>query len=101
MTNQTEELLLKKIKDKTARIGVIGMGYVGLPFAVEKAKVGFKVVGIDQNPKRTEKINRGENYIPDVDDAELKSLVQQGLIRAVSDFDQVAELDVLVIAVPT
>src|SRR4051812_23860286 len=58
--------LLGKIQDRTALVGIVGMGYVGLPFAVEKAKVGFKVVGIDQNADRAARINRGENYIPDV-----------------------------------
>src|SRR5262245_7790083 len=57
--------LLAKIQNHTALVGIVGMGYVGLPFAVEKAKVGFKVVGIEQNPSRADQINRGENYIPD------------------------------------
>src|SRR2546423_393660 len=59
------DALLAKIEDKSALIGVIGLGYVGLPFAVEKAKVGFRVVGIDQNPKRAAKVNAGDNYIED------------------------------------
>src|SRR5262245_56525536 len=62
--------LLVKIQNHTATVGIVGMGYVGLPFAVEKGKVGFKVVGIDQNPSRAATINRGENYIPDVRDDE-------------------------------
>ena len=60
-----------KIRSRTALVGVIGLGYVGLPFAVEKGKVGFKVLGIEQNPRRAEKINQGINYIPDVNDEEL------------------------------
>ncbi len=64
--------LSEKIKDRTAIIGVVGLGYVGLPFAVEKAKVGFRVVGIDQNPIRATRVNQGDNYIGDVKDEELK-----------------------------
>lgn len=93
--------LINKVKSRTAIVGVVGLGYVGLPFVVEKAKVGFKVIGIEQNPLRTDQINRGENYIPDVDDQELKELVEQGLIKAVTNFDVVPELDAIVICVPT
>ncbi|MCX7783848.1 MAG: nucleotide sugar dehydrogenase [Meiothermus sp.] len=93
--------LLQKIQDKSALIGVVGMGYVGLPFAVEKAKVGYRVVGIDRSAKRVDMLNRGENYIGDVKDEELKELVARGLIRATTGFEDVPELDVIVIAVPT
>lgn len=93
--------LLGKILNKTARVGVVGMGYVGLPFAVEKAKVGYDVVGIDRNAKRVERINRGVNYISDVADADLKEVVEKRLLRAVDDFSVVKDLDVIVIAVPT
>lgn len=93
--------LLAKIADHTAIVGVVGLGYVGLPFAVEKAKVGFKVIGIDQNIRRAEKINRGENYISDVSDEELRELTHAGRIEAVTDFVRSPEIDVIVIAVPT
>lgn len=93
--------LKRKIQEKTAKIGVVGLGYVGLPFAVEKAKVGFSVTGIEQNPARADKINLGHNYIGDVDDAELSELVEKGLIHAVVGFDDVATLDVIVVCVPT
>jgi UDP-N-acetyl-D-glucosamine dehydrogenase len=93
--------LLAKIRDRSAVVGVIGLGYVGLPFAVEKAKAGFRVVGIDQNPRRTAKVNAGENYIGDVVDSDLQELVGKGRIRAVTDFAGVPEMDVVVIAVPT
>jgi len=93
--------LLQKIEDRTASVGVIGLGYVGVPFAVEKAKVGYRVVGIEQNERRVEKINRAENYIPDVKDEELQELVRKGMFRAVTDFSYVKDLDVIVIAVPT
>ncbi len=93
--------LLQKITDRTAVIGMVGLGYVGLPFAVEKAKVGYRVIGIEQNPIRADKINRAENYIPDVKDEELAELVRKGLLRAVTDFALVPEMDVIIIAVPT
>jgi UDP-N-acetyl-D-glucosamine dehydrogenase len=94
-------LLLEKITSRTAVVGIVGMGYVGLPFAVEKAKVGFRVLGIEQNHERAGRINRGENYIPDVKDEELRELVQSGKLQAVTDYRQVPEMDVVVIAVPT
>lgn len=97
----TENLLLEKIQNKTAKIGVVGMGYVGLPFAVEKAKVGFSVIGIDMSESRVAQVNKGESYITDIKTEELKPLVDKGLIRAVTNFENVPELDVIVICVPT
>jgi len=93
--------LLDKIVDRTAVVGVVGLGYVGLPFAMEKARMGFRVVGIEQNPLRAERINRGESYIQDVASSELALFVEAGLIRAETDFRTVAELDAIVICVPT
>lgn len=99
--SSSDSTLCEKIVSRTATIGVIGLGYVGLPFAVEKAKVGFSVVGIEQNPRRTEQVNQSENYISDVDDDDLRQVVSSGKLRAVTGFDSVSELDVLVICVPT
>lgn len=96
-----KEVLLAKIRHKTAVVGVVGLGYVGLPFAVEKAKVGYRVIGIEENPKRAEKVNRGESYVSDVNDEELKDLVAQGKIVAVTQFGRVPEMDIIVICVPT
>lgn len=93
--------LLKRIRTKEAVVGVVGLGYVGLPFAVEKAKVGYRVVGIEQNLRRAEKIHRGENYIRDVRDEELRQLVAEGRLEAETDFARVPEMDVIVICVPT
>ncbi|QHU99983.1 nucleotide sugar dehydrogenase [Synechocystis sp. CACIAM 05] len=93
--------LKKKIIGRTATVGVVGLGYVGLPFAVEKAKVGFHVIGIEQNPARTAKINAAENYIPDVEDEALQQLVKSGRLRAVENFTAIPDLDVVVICVPT
>ncbi len=97
----TKEKIIEKIQSRTAIVGVVGLGYVGLPFAVEKAKVGFRVIGVEQNPKRAERVNRGENYISDVRDEELRELVSKGLIVAETDFERVPEMDVIVICVPT
>jgi len=93
--------LLQKIRSREATIGVIGLGYVGLPLAVEKAKAGFEVVGIDRNPERVEQVNRGENYISDVLAQDLANVVAAGRLRAVQDFAVVKESDVVTICVPT
>ena len=93
--------LIQKIQNKTAIVGVVGLGYVGLPFAVEKAKVGFKVIGIENNPIRAAKVNRGENYIQDVCDEELREVVSKGLLVADTGFEHVPQMDVIVICVPT
>jgi len=93
--------ILEKVTKRTATIGVVGLGYVGLPFLVEKMKAGFNVVGIDQNPERAEMVARGENYIGDVIDEELRDGVERGLIAATTSLDAVGELDVVVICVPT
>jgi UDP-N-acetyl-D-glucosamine dehydrogenase len=93
--------LTERIRTKTAVVAVIGLGYVGLPLAVEKAKVGFRVLGVDQNPERAAMANRGENYIGDVKDKELKDIVDKGLLTASTSFDCLTEADVIVICVPT
>jgi len=93
--------LKKKIEDHTALVGVIGLGYVGLPLAVEKGKVGFKVIGFDINPERAAKVSAGINYIGDVKDHELKELAEKGLIRGTTDFSLLKDCDVIIICVPT
>src|SRR5215211_4074335 len=93
--------ICERITKRTATIGVVGLGYVGLPFLVEKMKAGFNVVGIDQNPERAEMVAHGENYIGDVIDEELRDGVERGLIAATTSLDVVGELDVVVICVPT
>lgn len=95
------EEIKEKICSKSAVVSVIGLGYVGLPLAVEKAKVGFKVLGVEQNPERADMINRGENYIGDVKDEELKELVQKGMLTANTSFDCLPDADVIIICVPT
>jgi UDP-N-acetyl-D-glucosamine dehydrogenase len=95
------EQLKDKILSRQALVTVIGAGYVGLPLAVEKAKVGFHVVCVEQNPNRAAMINEGRNYIRDVDDQELAQLVRTGMIRATDSFDVLDQADVVVICVPT
>ena len=93
--------LLEKIKTKEAKIAVIGLGYVGLPLAVEKAKAGFNAIGLDHNPERVAKVNRGENYIPDILSGELAEVVKEGKLCATTDFSVIADADVVTICVPT
>jgi UDP-N-acetyl-D-glucosamine dehydrogenase len=103
MTHEPQSLikLQEKIKSHTAIVGVVGLGYVGLPFAVEKAKVGYQVLGVEQNPQRAERVNMADNYITDVKDEDLKEVVSIGKLQAVLGFDQVPDMDVIVICVPT
>jgi UDP-N-acetyl-D-glucosamine dehydrogenase len=93
--------LQQKIDDRSAIVGVVGIGYVGVPLAVEKAKVGFRVVGYDRNAIRVAQINQGSNYIRDVVDAELAKMVAEKRLSATTDFSSLGACDVIVICVPT
>lgn len=99
--NQIAGDLLKKIERREARAGVVGLGYVGLPLAVELARVGFRVTGIDLDERKIQAVNAGESYIPDVSTEDLRALTQAGKINATTDFSIVAELDTINICVPT
>jgi len=101
LENQTALELMEKIRAKTAKIGVIGLGYVGLPLAVEKAKAGFHVTGFDVQKKKVDMVNRGINYIGDVVDGDLKDVVKSGKLKASSDYDEIKNLDAVAICVPT
>ena len=94
-------VLKQKIKDRTVTLGVVGLGYVGLPLAVEKAKAGFHVIGFDVQTEKVDMVNRGHNYIGDVVNHDLEAIVQSGLLRATTDFAAVASCDCVCIAVPT
>ena len=96
-----KEILLKKIKEKKTRVGVVGLGYVGLPLAVEKAKAGYKTIGFDVQKEKVDLVNRGNNYIGDVVDDDLKDLVANGMLRATTDFNFVRDVDFVAICVPT
>ncbi len=93
--------LKEKLLNKTATLGVCGLGYVGLPLAVEKAKAGFKVLGFDVQEAKVNMVNNGENYIGDVVNEDLKAIVASGNLRATTDFSAVASCDCVCIAVPT
>ena len=96
-----KEKLLKKIKSRELTVGVIGLGYIGLPLAVEKAKAGFKTIGFDVQKEKVDLVNLGHNYIGDVVDSDLKKLVNAGALSATTDFSFVKEVDFIAICVPT
>ncbi|MDA3871392.1 MAG: nucleotide sugar dehydrogenase [Candidatus Marinimicrobia bacterium] len=91
----------KKLETKDVRFGVVGLGYVGLPLAVEFANENFKVTGIDIDESKVNKLKNGENYISDVNDDELKRAVKNGYIKATTDFSVIKDLDFISICVPT
>ena len=93
--------LKARIESKEAQIGVIGLGYVGLPLAIEFAKAGFSVTGIDIDESKVAGINAGENYIPDIGDDTLQTMVNKGNLRATTEMDIIADLDAVAICVPT
>jgi UDP-N-acetyl-D-glucosamine dehydrogenase len=93
--------LANKIKQKKARVGVVGLGYVGLPLAVEYASKGFETIGIETDQAKVDAVNAGKNYIADVDDKAFRRAVKRGLLKAMNDYGYVASLDVLFICVPT
>ncbi|MEW6319593.1 MAG: nucleotide sugar dehydrogenase [Acidobacteriota bacterium] len=93
--------LLKRIESKQARLGVIGLGYVGLPLAVEFARAGFSVVGFDVDTVRVGELNKGVSYIPDVPTAHLAEVVNSGRFVATTDPGQLADVDIIDICVPT
>ena len=96
-----KESLLRKIENHEMVIGVVGLGYVGLPLAVEKAKAGFRTIGFDVQREKVEQVNRGENYIGDVVDADLKKIVAAGTLSATSDFSFIRDVDFIAVCVPT
>ncbi len=93
--------LLDQIRSRRARVGIVGLGYVGLPLAVEFARAGFETTGIDVDPRKVDAIMRGVSYIPDVPTAALTAFVAQGRLRATTGFSAVADLDTINICVPT
>ena len=93
--------LLDKINKREIVVGVVGLGYVGLPLAVEKAKAGFKTIGFDIQDEKVKLVNKGHNYIGDVVDSDLENLVEKGMISATTDFSFVKDVDFIAICVPT
>jgi UDP-N-acetyl-D-glucosamine dehydrogenase len=101
VSQSSAALLANKIRSRTARVGVVGLGYVGLPLAVEFAKAGFHVTGIDVAEAKTARVNAGDSYVGDIRGADLDRLVKSGKLRATTDFAVVKELDTINICVPT
>ncbi len=97
----TFQALKEKIESKTAHVGIVGLGYVGLPLAVEFAKAGFHVTGLDLQQSRVDRLMKGESYIQDVPDSEVAELVKAGRLDATTDFAVVRDLDTINICVPT
>jgi len=95
------QALIDRLRSRQAHLGVIGLGYVGLPLAVEFAKAGFTVTGIDLDERKVGSLNRGESYILDVSSSDLAAVVKSGRFRATTDFSALAELDTVDICVPT
>lgn len=93
--------LVQKIVNRDIVVGVAGLGYVGLPLAVEKAKAGFKTIGFDVQEEKVNLVNEGHNYIGDVVDSDLKKLVEAGMLSATTDFSFVKDVDFIAICVPT
>ena len=94
-------MLKDKITNRTAHFGVVGLGYVGLPLAVEFAKKGLKTTGFEIDPSKVDQLAAGTSYIGDVPSSDVKPLVQEGLFTATTDFDELADMDVISICVPT
>jgi len=95
------ERLSKKIESRRAHLGVIGLGYVGLPLAVEFGRAGFQVTGIDIDKRRVHRLERGESYIQDVPTSEVRALVRAGNLKATSDFSVLRRVDAVNVCVPT
>lgn len=93
--------LLERIQNKTAVVSVVGLGYVGLPLAVEFAEVGFTVIGLDLDERKVNRLNAGESYIPDIPTEQLAPLVKSGKLRATADYNELRQADTVNICVPT
>lgn len=93
--------LMKKIQSNSELVGVLGLGYVGLPLAVLFARKGVRVLGFEKSTSKAEMVNRGKNYIGDVEDKELADVVAKGMLNATTDFTRINECDAIIICVPT
>ena len=100
-SDSIREILLKKIVDREIVAGVVGLGYVGLPLAVEIAKAGFETIGFDIEKEKVDWVNQGRSYIGDVVGSDLKMLVGKGMLAATTDFGEIGKADFVAICVPT
>ncbi len=101
MPQDTRHALIEKLNNRTAQVAVVGMGYVGLPLAVVFAEAGFTVTGIDLDVRKVEQLNRAESYILDVPTSQLAGFVQQGKLKATTDYSIIRDMDAVSICVPT
>lgn len=101
MVNKSKSELIEKLENYTARVAVLGLGYVGLPFATVFAEAGFAVTGIDPDQRKVDTINRGESHIQDVPEEQVRRLVSSGKLNATTDFSVLQEMDAVSICVPT
>ena len=99
--SDVKKQLLDKIANKTAVVGIVGLGYVGLPLATEFAKSGYKTIGFDVQDKKVNSVNAGHNYIGDIVDDVFKEVVESGKLSATSDFSFIKDVDAVAICVPT
>lgn len=97
----TKEVLIEKFENRSAKVAILGMGYVGLPLAVVFAEAGFDVLGIDPIQEKVERLNSGESYILDVSSTQVKQLVESGKLKATTEFSALAQMDAVSICVPT
>src|SRR3989338_7411294 len=101
MQTSTQQQLNEKIRTKTIRAGIIGLGYVGLPLAVEFARAGVEVIGIDIDSKKVTSVQQGKSYILDVKESDVATFVKREKLHATDDFSVIADLDTVNICVPT
>ena len=99
--NPVKAELLKSLQEHTAKIGILGLGYVGLPLAVAFGEAGFHVTGIDPDPRKVDALNKGESYIQDVSDKQIAKLMKAGKLTATTDFSALRQCDAVSICVPT
>ena len=95
------QLLINKILKREAKIGVIGLGYVGLPLVMRFCEEGFKVIGFDVDHEKVKVLNKGESYIKHIPEKNILSLITKGYFRATNDFNYLSEIDCIIICVPT
>src|SRR5471030_2843390 len=98
---EKQRVLKDKIESHTAKIGILGLGYVGLPLACEFAKAGFSVTGFEVDGSKVVSLLKGHSYIEDIPEQELRPLVQRKALTATTDFSQLRKMDITIICVPT
>src|SRR5262245_14621821 len=99
--SKIKQELLKRLNNRSAIVSVVGLGYVGLPLAVEFAEAGFKVIGLDLSEWKVAQLNKGESYIPDIPTSRLKKLVESGHLRATTSYEELRAADTISVCVPT